>query len=110
MVLISDTFHVERVFPISQNQARAGIRQAGVLATSGGRVSFTSWISFDLEEGGTYWLEGVLRDRPYRDRQQVRLDRGTRVERRAARQTATQLGGPRNLTPHPPSSFQPQLP
>src|SRR3989475_1740518 len=64
-VRFSDTFHVEGVFPIRQNQSRSGIRQAGVLATSGGRASFTAGIPCALGGCCTYWLQGLLQHRSY---------------------------------------------
>ncbi len=73
-VRFSDTFYVEQVFRLSDRQASAGIRQSGLLTTSTGRFSFTSWTPVKLEERGTYWLNGVLSERPYRNQQQVRLD------------------------------------
>ncbi len=106
----SDTFYVKQVYPLSDRQTKAGIRQIGLLATSTDRFSFTSWVPFDLEEGSTYWLDGVLRDRAYRDQQQIRLDANTRVERRTIpRTTVSQTVGARILHPHPPPSYQPHL-
>ncbi len=108
-VRFGDTFYVEQVYRLSDRQAKVGIRQSGLLATSTGRVSFTSWMPIDLEEGGTYRLNGVLKDRPYRDQQQVRLDTGTRVERRTPPSTVILTGGARELRLRPPPSHQPRL-
>ncbi len=100
----SDTFYVEQVYGLSDRQARAGIRQSGLLATSSGRYSFTSWAPIKLEEGNIYLLKGVLSDRPYRDRQQVTLDSNTTVERRTSLQTLTRTSDVRELRPRPPPS------
>src|SRR5207245_7001427 len=77
-VRFNDTFRVERLFPLSRNQAKARIRQSGLLATNTTRFSFTSYLAFDLLDDGRYRLEGVLMDLPYRGRPQVRLDRHPR--------------------------------
>ena len=103
----SGLFYVERIRPLTARQAGSQIRQSGVLSTSTARFAFTSWASADLEEGGTYWLGGVLKDRPYRDQQQVKLDSRTSVERRPTVSIAGGTQGVRELHPHPPASFQP---
>ncbi len=108
-VRFSDTFYVEQVYRLSNRQAKAGIRQSGLLATSTVRFSFTSWAHIHLQEGGTYGLSGVIRDRPFRDQQQVRLDAGTRVERWASPEQSSHTGGARQLRPRPPPSYQPCL-
>jgi DNA helicase IV len=105
----SDTFHVKQIYSLSDRQKRAGIRQSGLLATNTDRYKFTSFLPFDLKESGTYRLEGVFRDQPYGDLQQVRLDVSTRVESRrslVATRTITQ----RALVPRPSSSYQPTAP
>jgi len=107
-IRFNDTFHVERLYPLSSNQAKARIRQSGLLATSTSRFSFTSYLPFDLGEGGSYRLEGVLMDRPYRDHQQVRLDMNTRVKRQSISRIITQTGGARELHPCPPLAYQPR--
>ncbi len=103
----NDTFRVERIYPLSSNQAKARIRQSGLLVTNTNKFSFTSYLPFDLGEGSSYWLEGVLVDRPYRDRQQVRLDLNTRVKRQTISPTLAQTGVVRELRPHPSPSYQP---
>src|SRR5437879_2209229 len=98
----NDTFRIERLFPLSRNQAKARIRQSGLLATNTIRFSFTSYLPFDLVEGSSYRLEGVLMDRPYRDRQQVRLDVNTRVKRESGSTMVNPTSGSRELHPRPP--------
>jgi len=104
----SGSFYVERIRPLTERQVASKIRQSGVLSTSTGRFAFTSWASLDLEEGGTYWLGGVLKDRPYRDQQHVKLDSGTSIERRVALSGASDAEAVRELRPRPPTSFQPR--
>src|SRR5438309_5394321 len=106
----SDTFRVERVYPLTNRQVKARIRQYGLIASPTVRFSFTSWIPFDLEEGASYWLDGVLRDRPFRDHQQVVLDEKTRVRRslRLSKEVRNHLGG-REIHPRPPKGFEPLL-
>src|SRR5207245_2736328 len=70
-------FSVERLYSLSDRQEAAGIRQSGLLATSTSRMAFTSWASFNLEEGALYWLNDVVKDQPYRDQQRVKLDERT---------------------------------
>ena len=107
-VRFNDTFRVERIFPLSGNQAKANIRQSGLLATNTSRSSFTSYLPFDLVEGSSYRLEGVLMDRPYRDHQQVRLDMNTRVKRESGSSMITPTSGARELHPRPPPANQPR--
>src|SRR5437667_1814948 len=57
-------FSVERLHGLSDRQKAAGIRQSGLLATSTSRMAFTSWASFNLEEGALYWLNDVVQDQP----------------------------------------------
>jgi len=108
-VRFSDTFCVEQVYPISDRQAKARIRQSGLLTTPNGRFSFTSWMPFYLDEGRTYSISGVLYDRPYQNRHQVKLDRGTHVERQAIQPQSSLPRGVRQLRPRPPPQFQPRL-
>ena len=107
-VRFSDTFSVEQVYPLSDRQAKARIRQSGLLTTLNGRFSFTSWMPFYLDQGRTYSISGVLYDWPYQNRHQVKLDRGTRVERQTIQSSASQPKGVRQLSPRPPPSFQPR--
>ena len=104
-----DAFYVEQVYRLSERQARSGIRQCGLLTSPKGRFLFTSWMPFYLDQGRTYSINGVLYDRPYQNRHQVKLDRGTLVERQATQSQASQPKGVRQLCPHPPPSFQPRL-
>jgi len=108
-VRFNDTFSVERVYPLSDRQAKAHIRQSGLLTTSTGQFSFTSWMPFYLEQGRRYSISGVLYDRPYQNRHQVKLDRGTHVERQGIQSSASQTKGVRQLSPRPPPSFGPRL-
>ena len=107
-IRFNDTFRVQRLFPLSRNQAKARIRQSGLLATNTGRFSFTSYLPFDLVEGSSYRLEGVLLDRPYRDRQQVRLDMNTQVKKESGSSMITPTGVARDLHPRPPPAYQPR--
>ena len=108
-VRFGDAFYVEQVYRLSDRQARSGIRQCGLLTSPKGRFSFTSWMPFYLDQGKTYSISGVLYDRPYQTRHQVKLDRGTLVERQATHSQASQPKGVRQLCPRPPPSFQPRL-
>jgi len=108
-VRFGDAFYVEEVYRLSDRQARSGIRQCGLLTSPKGRFSFTSWMPFYLDQGKTYSISGVLYDRPYQTRHQVKLDRGTLVERQATHSQASQPKGVRQLCPRPPPSFQPRL-
>ncbi len=98
-VRFSDAFYVEQVYRLTDRQAKARIRQCGLLTTPNGRFSFTSWLPFYLDQGRTYSLTGVLYDRPYQNRHQVTLDRATHVERQAIRAQASQPKGVRQLRP-----------
>src|SRR6266516_6902219 len=82
LVRFNDAFYVEQVYRLTDRQAKARIRQCGLMTTANGRFSFTSYLPFYLDQGRTYSLTGVLYDRPYQNRHQVKLDRGTHVERR----------------------------
>lgn len=105
----SGEFYVERIYPLSERQTAAGIRQSGLLATNTGRFAFTSWMPVSLEEGKSYGLGGVMKDRSYRDQQGVRLDSQTRVEVRSPTRVGAGGEDVRELHPRPPPSFQPQL-
>ena len=105
----NDAFYVEQVYRLTDRQAKARIRQCGLMTTANGRFSFTSYIPFYLDQGRTYSLTGVLYDRPYQNRHQVKLDRGTHVERRQIQPLTAQPKGVRPLCPRPPPSFQPRL-
>jgi DNA helicase-4 len=106
---LADTFYVERLYPLSERQAQAGIRQSGLLATANSRFAFTSWAPISLEAGATYRLKDVLRERPYRGQQRIKLDDRTSAERRLSAQQAAQAGNGRELRPRPPPSHQPRL-
>ncbi|HEX9197218.1 MAG TPA: hypothetical protein VF906_05430, partial [Candidatus Bathyarchaeia archaeon] len=108
-VRFNDRFHVEQVYSLTDRQAKARIRQCGLMTTVNGRFSFTSYLPFSLDQGRTYSLTGVLYDRPYQNRHQVKLDRGTHVERRQIQPQTAQPKGVRPLCPRPPPSFQPRL-
>ena len=101
-------FSVERLYGLSDRQKAAGIRQSGLLASSTIRMAFSSWASFNLEEGGFYWLNDVVKDQPYRDQQRVRLDEHTSGSLRT-RAPSSGLEGGRELRPRPPPSHQPRL-
>ena len=102
-------FHVERTYPVTERQKAAGIRQSGLLSTPTGRFGFTSWAPFDLEEGDAYWLGGVLKERPYRDEQRVKLDSRTSADRQSQGAVGVPQGGQRELRPRPPPALQPKL-
>src|SRR5436853_530582 len=108
-VRFKDAFYVEQVYRLTDRQAKAHIRQCGLLTTPNGRFSFTSWLPFYLDQGRTYSLTGVLYDRPYQNRHQVTLDRTTHVERHAIQPQSSVPKGVRQLCPRPPASFQPRL-
>jgi len=108
-VRFNDAFYVEQVYRLTDRQAKARIRQCGLLTTAKGRFSFTSYLPFYLDQGRTYSLTGVLYDRPYQNRHQVKLDRDTHVERRQNQPLTTEPKGVRPLCPRPPPSFQPRL-
>jgi len=101
-------FSVERLYGLSDRQKVAGIRQSGLLATSTSRMAFTSWASFNLEEGAFYWLNDLVKEQPYRDQQRVKLDQHTSGNLRLRSRFDRQDGG-RELRPHPPPSHQPRL-
>src|SRR5207247_11463299 len=67
-------FSVERLHGLSDRQRAAGIRPSGLLASSASRMAFTSWASFNPEEGALYWLNDVVKDQPYRDQQRLTSD------------------------------------
>ncbi len=102
-------FHVERLYRLTDRQRAVGIRQSGLLATSTGRFAFTSWASVDLEEGALYWLNDVVKERPYRDQQRIKLDERTRAGLRSRSGVGDQTTGGRELRPRPPPSHQPRL-
>jgi len=102
------SFYVERLYPLSQRQTQADIRQAGLLATPTGRFAFTSWAPVDLEAGATYWLRDVIKDRPYRDQQRVKLDPSTSADLRSPPRMGARTDGTRELRPRPPPSHQPR--
>jgi len=101
-------FSVERLYGLSDRQKVAGIRQSGLLATSTSRMAFTSWASFNLEEGAFYWLNDLVKEQPYRDQQRVKLDQHTSGNLRP-RSPVDHRNGGRELRPHPPPSHQPRL-
>jgi DNA helicase-4 len=103
------SFHVERLYTLTERQKAAGIRQSGLLSTNVGRFAFTSWASFDLEEGSAYWLGGALKEQPYRDQQRIKLDSRTSIDRQSPAGLGAQRGGVRELRPRPPPALQPQF-
>ena len=105
----SGEFYVERIYPLSERQTAAGIRQSGLLATSTGRFAYTSWAPVSLEEGRLYWLGGIVKDRPYRDQLRVKLDSQTNVEARSTARIGHGSENVRELRPRPPPAFQPKL-
>lgn len=102
-------FYVERLYSLSERQAQAHIRQSGLLARANERFAFTSWAPINLEAGATYWLKEVLKERPYRDQQRVKLDERTSADLRSPPRNGSQTDGARELRPRPPPSHQPQL-
>src|SRR2546425_426120 len=100
-------FSVERLHGLSDRQKAAGIRQSGLLATSTSRMAFTSWASFNLEEGAFYWLNDLVKEQPYRDQQRVKLDQHTSGNLRP-RSPVDHGNGGRELRPRPPPSHQPR--
>lgn len=102
------TFRVERLFPLSERQAKAGIRQVGELTADSVLLRFTSWLPFNLEAGATYSLENVLKVRPYRGRQNVKLDRYTRATLISRSSSETLSNGARALHPRPPPTLRPR--
>ena len=101
-------FSVEHLYGLSDRQKAAGIRQSGLLASSTSRMAFTSWASFNLEEGAFYWLNDLVKEQPYRDQQRVKLDQHTSGNLRPRSPVDLKNGG-RELRPRPPPSHQPQL-
>ena len=97
----SGTFYVERLNRLSERQAAAKIRQTGVLATAEERYAFTSWAPVNLEAGLTYLIEGALKDRPYRDRRQVKLDEQTKATAYRPSGAGGTTRGTRELRPNP---------
>jgi DNA helicase-4 len=102
-------FCVEQLYPLTERQVKARIRQSGLLSTTKDRFAFTSWAPVDLQEGATYRLDGVLKDRPYRDRQQVKLDERTKSNLRSPPRIDAKGDGIRELRPIPPPSHRPRL-
>jgi DNA helicase IV len=109
-VRFNDEFYIEQIYRLTDRQAKARIRQCGLMTTPNGQFSFTSYLPFYLDQGRTYSLTGVLYGQPYQNRPQVMLDRGTHVERISTLPKATQPKGMRQLCPRPPPSFKPRLP
>jgi DNA helicase IV len=105
----SAPFHVERLYALTEKQTRAGIRQSGVLTTSGGRYAFTSWAPFHLEEGRGYWISGAVKDQPYRDQQRIRLDASSTAQPRTEAPTSVSSDSTRELHPRPPPGMEPRL-
>ncbi len=103
------TFHVERLFELSERQTTAGICQAGLLSTSTNRFAFTSWASLNLQEGTTYWLTDVIKDRPYRDQQRIKLDMRSGAEVRSMPRVGGSDGGVRVLSPRASSDSRTRL-
>src|SRR3989442_4203653 len=101
-------FSVERLHGLSDRQKAAGIRQSGLLATSTSRMAFTSWASFNLEEGAFYLLNDLVKEKSYPDQQRLKLDEHTSGNLRPRSPVDRQNGG-RELRPHPPPSHQPRL-
>ncbi len=104
----SGTFVVERLFPVSDRQSRARIRQVGELTAGSVGVRFTSWLSFNLEAGATYAFSNVLKDQPYKDKQKVKLDRYTRAKLVSRASPRTTSDGSRPLRPRPPERLRPR--
>jgi len=101
-------FSVERLYDLSDRQRAAGIRQSGLLATSTSRMAFTSWASFNLDQGALYWLNDVVKEQPYRDQQRVKLDARTSGNVRS-RSSVDEENGGRALRPRPPPTHQPRF-
>ncbi len=104
----SAPLHVERLYALSEKQTAVGIRQAGILAFSGGRFAFTSWAPFNLQEGDAYWINGMVKDQPYRDQQRVRFDSRTTAQLQSGSPTTVLRGDARELRPNPPPGMQPR--
>ncbi|HWY29006.1 MAG TPA: UvrD-helicase domain-containing protein, partial [Candidatus Sulfotelmatobacter sp.] len=103
----NDTFRVEQIYPLTQSQTRAKIQQCGLLTTNISEFSFTSWMPYYLEQGGTYQITKVLLESPYQNRQRVKLDRDTWVQQRIRSQSTARANGTRQLLPRAPPPFQP---
>jgi DNA helicase-4 len=104
----SGTFCVERLFPVSEGQVKARIRQVGELAADSVHIRFTSWLPFNLEAGATYAMKNVLKGQPYRGKQNVKLDRSTRVELISRASSRSSSSGTRALRPRPPHRLRPR--
>ncbi len=102
-------FYVDRLYSLSDRQAGAKIRQAGLLTTATERYAFTSWAPVDLQLGATYLLKGTIKDRPYRDQQRVKLDERTTADLSSPLRNSPKMGAARELRPRPPPSHQPRL-
>jgi DNA helicase-4 len=102
-------FYVDRIYNLSERQAGAKIRQAGLLTTATERYAFTSWATIDLQLGATYLLKNIIKDRPYRDQQHVKLDESTTADLRSPLRSGPLMGAARELRPRPPLSHQPRL-
>jgi DNA helicase-4 len=103
----NNTFRVEQVYLLTESQTRARIRQCGLLTTNMGEFSFTSWMPYHLEQGGTYQITGVFLESPYQNWQRVKLDRDTWVQQRIRPQPTARANSTRQLLPRPPPLFQP---
>ena len=106
-IRFNDTFRVEQVYPLTESQTRARIRECGLLTTNMGEFWFTSWMPYHLEQGGTYQITGVCLESPYQNRQRVKLDRDTWVQQRIRPQPTARANSTRQLLPRPPPLFQP---
>src|SRR3989442_1287887 len=95
----NDTFRFEQLYPLTESQKRARIQQCGLLTTNMGEFSFTSWMAYYLEHDGTYQITGVFLESPYQNRQRVKLDRDTRVQRRIRPQSTARANSTRQLLP-----------
>jgi DNA helicase-4 len=101
----SGAFYVERIDSLSERQTSVGIHRSGLLTTPTGRFAFTSWAPVHLESGATYWLKDVVKDRPFRDQQRLKLDQYTSSSLRSSGEAGGQREGARELRPRPPPSF-----
>jgi DNA helicase-4 len=102
----SDVFFVDALYPLSDGQRKSRIQQRGLLTTSTGRYSFTSWVPVYLEQGRTYRLKGVLSKPPYRNQPELKLDENTVIERLNA--PVGNQSQVRPLQPRPPPAYQPR--
>lgn len=105
----SAPFHVERLYNLTQKQTAAGIRQSGMLATTGSRFAFTSWAPFVLQEGRDYYISGAIKEQPYRDQQRLKLDSRSSAQLQAEPAATGQPTGMRPLNPRPPEGMEPRL-